>query len=104
MTQLTLTDACTAESLKQHGLAQVAVHADNFLRIMRSTARKISDEGGQVSVDNLRPIAAVQGLVPHSPNAWGAIFIGKHWKVVGYKKSVFATNHARRISVWRWEP
>ena len=51
MTQLTLRDAATAETLKQEGLASVAVNADNFLRIMRATARRISEESGFVKVE-----------------------------------------------------
>ena len=104
MTQLTLRDAATAETLKQEGLASVAVNADNFLRIMRATARRISEESGFVTVENLRIVAEKLGLEPHHCNAYGAIFIGKHWRIIGRKKSVIPSSHAREIKIWKWEP
>lgn len=103
MTQLTLQDAATAESLKQEGIALVALNAENFVAIMRAAARRISEESGFVSSDNLRVIADGMGLVPHHPNAWGAIFSGSHWKEIGRQKSKLPGNRAREIRVWRWE-
>ncbi len=103
MSQLTFQDAALGAALKDQGLAAVSVNADNFLRLMRATARRISDESGFCSTDNLRVIADRLGLVPHHPNAWGAIFTGKHWKEIGRQKSKYPGNHAREIRVWRWE-
>ena len=103
MTQLTLKDACTADALKEQGLTSVAVNAENFVAIMRATARRISEESGFVSSDNLRLIADSLGLVPHHPNAWGSVFAGKNWREIGRQKSKLPGNHGREIRVWRYE-
>lgn len=100
MTQLTLKDAATAEALKEQGLDAVSVSADRFLKVMRAAAIRISDESGFVSSDNLRVLADAMGLVPHHPNAWGAIFRGLCWQMVGRQKSALPGNHAREIRVW----
>jgi hypothetical protein len=104
MTQLTLQDAAKETVLKEQGLNDVAEHAEHFVSVMRRVARKISEESGFVSTDNLRVYADQLGIVPHHSNAWGAVFMGKHWKVVSRKQSQYPGNHAREIRVWRYEP
>jgi hypothetical protein len=37
-------------------------------------------------------------------NAAGAIFRGKGWKFVGYKKSVRLSRHANKIGIWTFNP
>lgn len=74
MTQLTIQDASGGDRLKGEGQDTVAIHAENFVAIMRKKAREISAASGMVSADNLRPIAIALGLVPHHPNAWGGNF------------------------------
>ncbi len=56
---------------------------------------------GTVTSDALRCWADAKDDHPHSPHAWGAIFRGKEWVADGYVRSRVASNHGRRIVVWR---
>jgi tRNA(Ile2) C34 agmatinyltransferase TiaS len=93
----------TGEELKQLGLALIEDHHADFVQTMRDIARQISQESGFVSSDNLRIVADRMGLVPATPNCWGAVFAGAKWKVVGRQKSAVPGNHGREIRVWRYE-
>jgi len=101
MTQLTF-DTQQGECLKVAGQLSVETNDLHFLETIREVAKQISRASGFVSTDNLRPIAEAMGLHPKSPNAWGAVFMGKHWKTVGRKKSALASNHYREIRVWEY--
>jgi hypothetical protein len=103
MTQLTLRDAVAGAVLKERGHEALEDHDASFVTRMRHAAIKISDESGFVSSDNLRSIAEGMGLVPQSPNSWGGIFRGPHWKVIGRQKSTRPGNHAREIRIWKYE-
>lgn len=98
--QLTI-DAAQGQRLKQQGLDQVESDAE-FLRKMRWYAQIYSDSQGCVTTDVLRTIAANIRLAPRSPNSWGAIFRGKHWKVIGRQHSALTSNHGRFINVWQY--
>jgi hypothetical protein len=89
--------------LKERGQEQVGGHNEAFLRIMRAEALRVSKERGQVTSDDLRLYSSVHAIYPKHQNAWGAIFCGKGWKTIGRVKSIYATNHAREIKVWRFE-
>ncbi len=100
MTQLSL-DTAQGEILKKQGQATVIAGSLSFVQFMQAQAIEISDKCGFVSSDNLRVIAEELGMVPHHPNVWGSIFRGKHWRVIGRKKSAVVGNHGRSISIWR---
>jgi len=102
VTQITLHDAATADALKSQGQESVARNAENFVAIMRTAARQISEESGFVTVENLRHLADSLGLQPHHCNAYGAIFMGKHWRIIGRKKSAVPSSHSREIKIWEW--
>jgi len=89
--------------LREDGISRVRVNAALFVRVLREVAIRISDEEGTVTSDDLREYANEHGLKPHHPNAWGAIFRGNNWKVIGRTNSTYKTNHAREIRAWRWE-
>lgn len=89
------------ETRKEAGIAIVSMNNKTFLAQMRDHARVVTKEKGQVSCDDLRVFALEYRIEPKSPNAWGAVFSGREWIPVGYKKSCFSTNNARRITVWR---
>lgn len=101
MNQLSLIDGL---NMKDEGISRVTSNAGNFVRLMREVAIRISQERGSVSTDDLRVYAYKYGMKPHHPNAWGGIMRGKGWVVVGHKQSEWASNHARTVTVWRWEP
>lgn len=99
MMQLTL----TGELLKQAGLDQVELSNQRFVDSMRTIAKGISILRGQVCNDDLRQAAAAAHLEPGHVNAWGAIFRGPGWVIVGRKASLWPSTHGREIKVWKWE-
>ncbi len=88
--------------LKDDGLAGVADNNIAFLAVMRAEAIRISLSRGWVSSDDLRVYASQLDLEPTHQNAWGAIFRGPQWKVVGHRKSAVPGNHAREIKIWQY--
>lgn len=86
---------------KKHGLDRVEEKAEDWITWIRRKAHMWAQIHGEVSADNLRHFADSYDRHPHHPNAWGAIFRGRQWEVVGYRKSTYRTNNARRICVWR---
>lgn len=88
--------------LKDNGLASVAENNTVFLALMRAEAIRISLSRGWVTSDDLRVYASQLDLVPTHQNAWGAIFRGPQWKVVGHRKSAVPGNHAREIKIWQY--
>ena len=94
----------SGDYLRDAGLERASVNNENWVRVMRERAIKISDVYGSVCADDLRTYAASTGFYPASPNAWGAIFKGKHWKFVDWTKSKIPSNHARAIRVWEYQP
>ena len=99
MTQLTL----TGELLKQQGLDQVTANNEQFVDSMRQIAKGISILKGQVCTDDLRAAADKAGLRPTHCNAWGAVFRGAGWVVIGRKASTYPSTHGREIRIWKWE-
>lgn len=97
-TQVELNLAGAVEA-KDCGQAEVEEHGQEFVGTMRDVALGIARTRGSVTSDDLRRYAAEHGLVPHHPNAWGAIF-SKGWRSVGYTRSALVSNHARTIRVW----
>jgi len=57
---------------------------------------------GSVSADDLRRYADKHNDQPGHVNAWGSVFRGAGWRMVGRMKSTIPSNHAREIKVWRW--
>ncbi len=100
MTQL---DLLEGTKRKEEGISRVSGNSAEFLTRMRNMAIYYSDTNGIVTSDDLREYASTWGLVPHHSNAWGAVFRGKNWKCIGRQKSAWPPNHARSISVWKWE-
>jgi len=89
---------------KDAGQDKVQEHGEDFVEQMRTYAKTFADSYGTVTSDDLRKYAAQYCKAPHHPNAWGAIFRGKHWKSVGFTRSSFVGNHARTIRIWQYIP
>ena len=90
----------TGNQLKLAGLDLVELHNRKWMDIIRDVARRICRECFQVSADDLHQWADDHDCHPGHRNAWGAVFRGNEWTVVGYKHSEYPSNHARLISVW----
>lgn len=94
----------SGDDLKHRGQEQVEGNSEGWVKKMREVAVKIVGIRGSVSSDDLRRYALKNGLQPHHPNAWGAIFRGTvegmKWVEIGRKKSAKKSNHGRKISVW----
>lgn len=89
-------------ALKEDGIASVASNNEAFLALMRAEAMRISQSRGWVTSDDLRVYASQLDLAPTHQNAWGSIFRGPRWKVVGHQKSAVPGNHAREIKIWQY--
>jgi hypothetical protein len=92
------------ESLKEDGLAQIEESNEGFVWEVRRYAELFCSRHGSVTSDDLRRYAIERGIAPNHQNAWGAVFRGGGWRVVGRKKSEFASNHGREIRIWSNRP
>ena len=101
MTPLPLFDYAVAVVERDSGLSSVAHHCETFLDAVRTEAHRLALERGQVTIDDLRAWANDNGLLPHHPNAWGAVFREPGWQCVGHAQSHLVTNHGREVKVWR---
>lgn len=101
MTQLTL-DGRLSAALKEEGLDAIERTSQSFVDLMRAEAQRISMERGMVTSDDLRVYASQCDLKPSHPNAWGSIFRGPRWQVVGRRKSAVPSSHHREIKVWQY--
>ena len=97
-------DGKLAQELKVQGLDTVEESHLPFVQRMRHVAIRIAGYRGWVTSDDLRAYAALNGLAPAHSNAWGAVFRGPQWKVIGRCKSAVPENHHRTICVWQYEP
>lgn len=97
--QLSLDDA-----LRDQALGKRIAEATNagFVELVREVARGIAMRTGAVTVDDLRVYAAERGLEPSSPAAWGVVFIGPEWEMIGRQRSALPSNRGREVKVWRW--
>lgn len=93
-------EECIAEARKRAGLETVEANAEEWMPWIRRYAVSIAKSNGEVTSDDLRHVADQFGRQPHHPNAWGAVFRGDAWECIGFRKSKYRTNNARRISVW----
>ena len=100
--QLTLNLAQSIEA-KEFGLTAVELEHESFVQLMRKVAKAYSRRFGSVCSDDLRFLASKWGIEAPHPNAWGAIFHGKGWRLIDRIKSAVVGNHAREIKVWRWD-
>ena len=93
----------TGEQLKLDGLNRVEENNQAWVDKIRERAIEMCLVMGEVSSDELRYWADAANCHPEHPNAWGAVFRGKCWRPIGYKRSTYKSNHARRITIWRYE-
>lgn len=99
-----MSDKFPGQQLRLDGLDRVEDNNERWIHRMRAQAIRVAVAHEVVSSDDLRRWADERGDQPKHPNAWGAVFRGKWWKPVGYTKSRYTSNHARRITVWAYVP
>ena len=88
---------------KQRGMETMECVDRDCVCLMRLYGVARSEALGQVSTDDLRMIVQDGHMLPPKrPQSWGCIFRGKHWMYLGQEMSSHASNHGRRITVWRW--
>jgi hypothetical protein len=85
----TLFDYAAARQERDDGVDCVTHHCQGFVATVRQRAIEIARERGQVTADDLRAWANDNGLVPHHPNAWGAVFSGKMFTCIGTIQSAY---------------
>lgn len=88
--------------LQARGLQLLESNHEDWLEHMRDIARQLSVRHGEVTTDDLRRYADERNLHPASPNAWGNVLRGADWVAIGRRTSRVASNHARKITVYRW--
>ena len=88
--------------MRDNGLDAVENNNLTWVERMREIAKKISAETGEVCSDDLRRIADRTNDNPAHVNAWGAVFRAKEWRIIGRRKSITPTAHAREIKVWKY--
>lgn len=101
-----LFDLAEGVARKEAGLDQVEETDARGLRWIdraRTEACRVAaaNPARTATSDDIRRWAAATDDHPHHPNAWGSIFRGKNWVNAGLTRSKLATNHGRRIFVWR---
>lgn len=89
---------------KELGLYATELNNAEFVALARSIAQLISCQQGSVTMDEVRTHPRLHGWQPSSPNAYGAVFNGKGWRLLGFEPSHVKTNRTRRIGRWTWKP
>lgn len=72
-----------------------------FLEYARWTARKICQEKGHVTSDDVREIVQLPRGI--DGRVYGAIFSGKEWVKTGYAQTKIKSSHGRPIAVFTLE-
>jgi hypothetical protein len=95
-----------SEAARDAGVAQAAASRAKVLGFARGVARELATTYGQTDADAVATALELQGIdtTAELGNAAGAIFRGKGWTFVGYKKSVRVSRHANKIGIWAFNP
>ena len=96
--QFDLVEACAA---RDRGIALATLNNQDFLATARSYARQHCRRYGTVTADDVRKAMMKKGYEPASSAAWGGLFRGREWLMVGWTQSDYVTNHGRMNRVWR---
>lgn len=96
-----------ANAAKETGIALAVAHRAEILAKAREVARDLARhaEYQETNADEVAAQLELQGIdSTELGNAAGAIFRGKDWTFVGYKKSVRVSRHANKIGIWAFNP
>lgn len=106
MTQQLTIETAIGANLQRAGQDAMESSDGSFVGILREWARQLSrarGEDGWVTSDDLRAYADQMGLIPSHSNAWGSIFRGPRWVIVGRHRSTIPGNHNREIRKWQYQ-
>lgn len=97
-------DLFPGEVLKAEGITRVHLHNQDWVQHAAAEIRRLARTNEEVTADSLRSFIAQFGEPKH-PNAIGAAFCivanqGEIYRA-GFKKSSYASNHGRFITVWK---
>lgn len=93
----------TPEDVRDWGREVVELHHDEWVKLARREAVRISARLGSVSIVDLRAWAEKTGKHPRDPLAYSAVFKGKEWVPTGKRvKSRHLDGHAREVKCWRY--
>lgn len=88
---------------KRHGRERAALNRREALRCARAIARRLGQEHGRVSADDVQERLPAYGYTSEDlGNAAGKIFTGPWWTRYGYCRSRRRTNNSRVILVWQY--
>ena len=90
----------TGQQLKLEILDDIEARRSQFISMARNMARSISRERGQVSINDIREKHPLPDDV--HPSAYGAVFRGPLWKVIGYTAAKHSDAHGRLIRIYIW--
>lgn len=90
----------TGKQLKLEILDDIEIRRSQFISMARNLARSISRERGQVSINDIREKYPLPDDV--HPSAYGAVFRGPLWKVIGYTAAKHSDAHGRLIRIYKW--
>ena len=90
------------EAEKSKGLCRASHSRKEVLTFARTMAEVIARRNGTVTIDDVQRELEANNLSSEDlGNAAGAIWKGKKWEMVGWKKSGRVSSHCRRVMIWR---
>ena len=103
MTQAKLSfDLPRAEAHKTSGMDAAAKYRKGLLSRAQAIAHKLAADGRSITCDDVFEALDIGSDAPLCLGpAWGSVFRGKDWVMVGWRKSKRVSNHARAIRIWR---
>lgn len=96
-------DAIESDRLKHEGMARAARNRSPLLDIARDRARRIAQERGEVTMDDVAERLVNEGFdIALLGPAAGSVFTPSEWEFTGrFVKSARVANHSRLLRVWR---
>jgi len=96
-------DAIEADRLKHEGMHRAAHAKSALLEMARDRARRIAQEQGEVTMDDVMQRLVHEGIDPTALGpAAGSVFKNAEWEFTGrFVKSARITNHSRLLRVWK---
>jgi hypothetical protein len=89
---------------KKEGLDRIEEHHAEWVDLARAVARAKCQTKGYCTGDEIRAWVEVSGRQPPHKNCYGAIWRSGEFVRTGYKQSVYPSNNARVIAIWRLKP
>lgn len=91
-----LLDYLEGVRLRDEGMLRVADACPDWVSRAREVARHLAAKNSEVCVEDLYGIVGL----PDHPNSAGAIFRGKEWRCIGWRKALRSSRHAGSVRRW----